>query len=266
MAAVDDRTAGLVIRALRRRRGWRQVDLAARAGLSRSAVSRSEHGWIDQLTLRSIRRIFTALEARIELAPRWKGAELERLLDERHATVVAMVARRLERLGWTVVLEVTYSEYGERGSIDVLGLRPDLLAVVVVEVKTDLASSEAVGRKLDEKTRLAPEIVRARFGWTPVAIGRLLVMPGTMRLRRLVARHDVIRRMYPVDAAGVRRWLRKPRGPFAGLWFLSDSRQEGTGDASMTPKRRIAPGARSTRAHEAPPQAPNRPKTSRVTG
>lgn len=252
---MDDRTAGLVIRALRRRRGWRQEDLGERAGVSRSAVSRAEHCWLDQLTLRSIRRIFAALEARADLAPRWKGAELERLLDERHAAVVAQVARRLEAAGWTVVLEVTYSEYGERGSIDVLGLRPDIQAVLVVEVKTDVASSEAVGRKLDEKARLAPEIVRARFGWKPATVGRVLVMPDTMKLRRLVQKHDVIRRMFPVDGVGVRRWLREPRGVFAGLWFLSVSRHKDTRGRSTTPRRQTATGARSTGRPPRPPGA-----------
>ena len=81
---MDDRTAGLVIRAIRRRRGWRQEDLADRAEVSRSQISRAERGWFDQLTLRSIRRIYAALEARLLLAPRWHGAELDRLLDEDH--------------------------------------------------------------------------------------------------------------------------------------------------------------------------------------
>jgi hypothetical protein len=53
-------------------------------------------------------------------------------------------------------------------------------------VKTDIASSEAIGRKVDEKARLAPAIVHARHGWTPVSVGRILVMPESMRLRRLV--------------------------------------------------------------------------------
>jgi len=245
---VDDRTAGLVIRALRRRRGWRQEDLAARARVSRSQVSRAERGWFEQLTLRSIRSIFVALEARLLIAPRWHGAELERLLDEDHAVVVASVARRLESFGWIAELEVTYSEFGERGSIDVLGLFPAARAAIVIEVKTDVASAEAMGRKLDEKARLAPGIVKARFGWTPTVVGRLIVMPETMRLRRLVQRHDVIGRMFPVDALGARRWLREPRGAFAGLWFLSDSRPRTTSHVAGVARRRIKTRGRASHA------------------
>ncbi len=202
-------------------------------------MSRAERGWFEQLTLRTIRSIFAALEARLLIAPRWHGAELERLLDEDHAVVVASVARRLESFGWIAELEVTYSEFGERGSIDVLGLLPAARAAIVIEVKTDVASAEAMGRKLDEKARLAPGIVKARFGWTPTAVGRLIVMPETMRLRRLVQRHEVIGRMFPVDAVGARRWLREPRGAFAGLWFLSDSRPGTTSRVAGVARRRI---------------------------
>jgi len=183
---MDDRTNGLVIRALQRRQGWRQSDLAARAGVSQSTISRAERGWLGD-----------------------------------HTVIVAEVARRLERFGWDVEAEVTYSEFGERGSIDVLGLKPDARAAVVVEVKIDIASSEAVGRKVDEKARLVPKIVAIRYGWAPASIGRLLVMPESMRLRRLVDRHPVMGRMFPVGAVTVRRWLRVPAGAIAGLWFLS---------------------------------------------
>lgn len=168
--------------------------------------------------------MFAALEARVQLAPRWRGAELERLLDEDHSSIVAEVARRLEAMGWTVELEVTYSEWGERGSIDVLGRREAERSVVTVEVKTDVASSEALGRKLDEKARLAATIVARRWGWTPTSRARLLVMPESTRLRRLVERHEVIGRMFPIDAVAIRRWLRRPAGPMSGLWFLSNTR------------------------------------------
>lgn len=236
---MDDRTSGLVIRALRHRRGWRQADLAARAGVSQSTISRAERGWLEDLTLRVIRAIFAALEARVQLAPRWKGAELERLLDEDHSAVVAEVTQRLESLGWAVQIEVTYSEYGERGSIDVLGTRAAERAIVVVEVKTDIASSEAVGRKLDEKARLAPGIVRERLGWSPVSVGRLVVLPESMRLRRVVGRHPVLARMFPIDAAAIRRWLRRPTGTLAGLWYLSITTHLTTREARRTPSRRI---------------------------
>jgi len=265
---MDDRTCGLVIRALRRRRGWRQSDLASRSRLSQSTISRAERGWLGGLTVDTIRRIFGSLEARIALAPRWNGAELERLLDTDHALVVATASRRLERLGWDPVLEVTYSQFGERGSIDVLGLHPPSRSVVVIEVKTDLGSTEALGRKLDEKARLAPGIVRERFGWSPSVVARLLVMPDTMRLRRLVARHDTIRRMFPVSGVAVGRWLRHPVGAIAGHWFLSDNRDptpgHGVGGTPRRIRRPVDPQTAGTSVARAVRSSPE-PRSPRST-
>jgi hypothetical protein len=165
---------------------------------------------------------------------------------------VAEAARRLESLGWTVELEVTYSEFGERGSIDVLGVRPAERAIAVIEVKTDIPSSEAVGRKVDEKARLAPGIVATRHGWNASSVGRIVVMPDSSRLRRLVQRHAVIGRMFPVDALAIRLWLRRPSGALAGLWFLSGIAPE-TGRVTRTPVvRPVRPGSSVERASCAP--------------
>jgi transcriptional regulator with XRE-family HTH domain len=228
--SMDDVTVGLVVRALRRRRGWRQIDLAARSGVSQPSVSAMERGHCSTMRVETIRRIFAQLEARLALAPAWRGAELERLLDEDHARVVARVAARLEAMGWQVSLEVTYNEYGDRGSIDILGLLPARRAALVVEVKTDIPSVEAVGRKVDEKARLAPKLVGERHDWRPEAVGRILALPDTMRLRRLIEHHEALGRMFPSDFRALRRWLREPTGAFAGAWFLSDiSARDGRG-------------------------------------
>lgn len=220
---MDDRTVGLVLRALRRRRGWRQSDLAARAGCSQALVSLIERGHVAQSSLETVRHVFQALDARVQLAPTWRGAELERLLDSEHAAVSGVFAGKLERARWTPMLEVTYSEFGERGSIDVLGLRADVRAAVVGEVKTDVASSEAVARKLDEKGRLVGRVVRRLEGWTPEVVALLLVLPESPRLRRLVTESPILSRLYPVDARRTRAWLREPAGSLRASWFLSDS-------------------------------------------
>ena len=225
-------------------------------------MSRAERGWLEDLSLRTIRALYAPLEARVQLAPRWKGAELERLLDEEHALVVAEVSRRLEGYGWTVELEVTYSEYGERGSIDVLGMRSAERAIVVVEVKTDIASSEAVGRKVDEKARLAPGLVATRHGWMATSVGRLVVMPDSMRLRRLVARHDVIGRMFPTNAVAIRRWLRQPSGAMAGLWFLSDTPRQTRSETARPAARRITPRSSVDRGPRAAVERQNGAKSA----
>jgi transcriptional regulator with XRE-family HTH domain len=120
---VDDRRLGLVIRALRRKRRWRQVDLAGAAGVSQSLVSRAEAGHVDTLTMRALRRICAALDIRLDLDTRWRAGDLDRLLDSRHAEIAGEVGRVLVDGGWLALHEVTFAIGGERGSIDLLGVR-----------------------------------------------------------------------------------------------------------------------------------------------
>lgn len=231
---------GRFLRALRRRRGWRQVDLAGAAGISQRHVSNMERGHLGGVAIGTLRRVFAALEARIEVTASWRGAELDRLLDEDHAELTAAAAARLERLGWTVETEVTYSEFGERGSLDLFATRPDLRACLVVEIKASIGSSEATVRKLDEKARLAPTICQRRYGWRPDVVGRVLVLPETSRWRRLFDADGILGRALPVDFAKFRHWLRRPDGRLAATWFLSLS------------SHRAARGARGARVRRRP--------------
>jgi transcriptional regulator with XRE-family HTH domain len=223
MARIDDRTVGLVLRALRRRRGWTQSELASRAGCSQALVSMVERGHAARLTVETVRRLFLAVDARVQLQPGWRGADLERLLDADHAAVAETLARRVESAGWDPRLEVTYSEFGERGSIDLLALRPAVRAALVCEVKSDIASGEQIARKLDEKARLAGRIVERLDGWAPVVVGVVLVMPESPRLRRLVEGTPLLVRLYPIASRRVATWLRQPGGTLRATWFLTNS-------------------------------------------
>lgn len=214
---------------------------AARAGVSQSTVSRVERGWLEDLSIRTLRSIFGALEAGVQVAPRWHGAKLERLIDEDHSSVAEGVVRRLERLGWSVEVEVTYAGFVEHGSIDVLGWRPDARAILVVEVKTDPRLERGGRSEAGREGQARSSIVARRQGWTPASVGRVLVMPGTMRLRRLVARHPVIARMPPTGPAAVRRWLRQPIGAMTGVWFPSDIAPRTPGDGRRVAPHRIRP-------------------------
>ncbi len=66
----------------------------------------------------------------------WNGAELDRLLDERHATVLERGATVVSSYGWAVLNEVTFADYGERGSIDLFAADERRSAVFVGEAKT----------------------------------------------------------------------------------------------------------------------------------
>ena len=176
------------------------------------------------LPLATIRRIFAAVDAGFEGIVHWRGAGLDRLLDARHASLIAARVHRLTDGGWDPSVEVTYSVYGERGSIDILGARVSVRAVLVEEVKSELANLEATIRKLDEKVRLVRQRVALdHLGWHPVTVGRLLVLPDSTTARRRVAALDTVLRVaFPDRGSDVRRWLQEPVGPFSGILFQPD--------------------------------------------
>lgn len=225
---VDDIRLGRGIRAIRHRLDWRQDDLASRAKVSQDAVSRAERGKVEEMTLRRLRSITGALDAELVVMLRWRGGDLDRLLDEGHATVLGAIVRLLEAYGWQVAAEVSYAVFSERGSVDLLAWHEASRCLLVVEIKTDLVSVEATLRKHDEKVRLAGRIAAERFGWSPAAIARMLVLPDTSTARRRVARHAaVLDAAYPIRSDALRQWLQAPvasAGSVSGLLFAPNTR------------------------------------------
>jgi transcriptional regulator with XRE-family HTH domain len=240
---MDDQRLGRLVRLLRRRRGWRQVDLARRAGISQSVVSDLELGRATGMTIASLRKVVAVLGASVEVQVRGLGSEVDRLLDERHAGLVGLTAGLLRGDGWEVRPEVSYSEWGERGSIDLLAWHGPARALLVVEVKSELASVEATLRKHDEKVRLASVVAVRRFGWRPSLAGRLLVLPADRTARRRVVTHAaVLDEAYPGRTRVVRAWCRHPSGSLAGIIFLTDT-AGGRGKSVLGRRQRVrAPG------------------------
>ncbi|HET9520958.1 MAG TPA: helix-turn-helix transcriptional regulator [Candidatus Limnocylindrales bacterium] len=153
---------GRAIRALRHRRGWRQVDLAARAKLSRSVVGRVERGQVERIAFADLESAARALDGQLGLDFRWRGEALDRLLDEDHATIVDEVVALYRAAEWEVAVEVSFSIYGERGSIDVLAWHPVALVVAVNEIKATVPEAGNTVMSVDRKARLAPRIARER--------------------------------------------------------------------------------------------------------
>jgi transcriptional regulator with XRE-family HTH domain len=218
---VDDARFGRGIRAIRVRARLRQIDLAERAGLSQATISDIERGRSDRLSIRTLRAVAFALGADASLELRWRGGEVDRLLDGGHAALVGLAVELLARCGWEVATEVTYSHYGERGSFDILAMHPGSGAALAVEVKTRLVSLEATLRKLDEKARLAPGVAADRFDTRPRATGRMLVLPEGGVSRRALVTHDAVLRLaFPVRGAAARAWLVAPAAPAASLILI----------------------------------------------
>lgn len=210
----------------------------------------AELGRLDRMPLHRLRAIAAALDAEIVLTVRRRGGDLDRLLDEGHAAVVGRVITMLEAAGWEARPEVTFSVYGERGSIDVVAWHAPTRTLLVVEVKTELTSVEETLRRHDVKARLAGRIVRERFGWDPLVVARALVLPDLSTSRRRVGRHEqVLGRAYPLRGAAFRAWLRRPIGAVSGLLCLSLTTGDRgrCGPISRRRVRRAAPGVSPVR-------------------
>lgn len=218
---MDPGRIGAMLRALRGRRGLSQRRLGELAGLSQSTVSRVERGHLGSLSVDALSRIFGVLDARIRIEIDWRGGAADRLLDQRHAELLAAVANEFVKGGWGTLPEVTYAHFGERGSIDLLGVHEATRSVAVAEVKSQLNSLEETLRRHDVKVRLAPRIVRDRLGWSPRHVSRILILPEDRTARRRVAaQSSVLDAALPARGHAIRAWLRHPVGPIAGIWFL----------------------------------------------
>jgi transcriptional regulator with XRE-family HTH domain len=67
---MDLQRLGSLFRAVRRRRGLRQLDVATAAGVSDSAVSLIERGHSDTLSFRTLERVAATLDIRLDVAGR----------------------------------------------------------------------------------------------------------------------------------------------------------------------------------------------------
>jgi len=216
---MNDAELGAVVRALRHRRGWRQVDLASRAGVSGPLIGLLERGRADQLSVRGLRRISGALDLRLAWDAGYRGAELARLRDADHASIAEWLTRRLEALDWTVAAEVSFNEYGDRGRIDLLAYRSLTRSLLVVEIKTVIADVQELLGPLHVKERVAPAVARSR-GWPASrAIPMLVVVEGTTNRRRLAAHERLFAPLALRGKAAV-AWLRRPEGSPEGLLLL----------------------------------------------
>jgi transcriptional regulator with XRE-family HTH domain len=245
---MDDLRIGRLFRAVRHRLRWRQVDVAVRARVSQQLVALIEAGRFESVTVRSLRAVAAALEIRLPFVPQWRGGAGDALLDARHAAIVNAVVAILRALGWTCVLEYTFSHYGERGSVDILAWHPLFRALLIIEVKSRLLDTQALFLGIDRKARLVPELVERERGWKPMAVGRVVVLDESHANRSAVRRHgDAFSAALPASGRAVRKWLREPSSALAGLWFLTLTNPAGGKRRLAGPERVRTPRPRSAR-------------------
>lgn len=239
MADMDDTRLGTLFRAIRIHLRLRQAEVAARAGVSQSSVSRIERGHFATLPATVVRSVAGVLEIRLDLVPLWRGGDLERVLNARHSALHEALADRLSREeGWVSAAEVSYSIWGERGVIDRLGFHAGRRMLAVFEIKADLGDPAGLVAQVDRYRRLAPEIARGR-GWDADEVSCWAVVADTNVNRRLLAAHrELLRGAFPVDGRELGDWLRDPVRGVDGLTFLPYP-QARTGTRSLSTVKRV---------------------------
>jgi transcriptional regulator with XRE-family HTH domain len=237
---VDDLRFGRIIRAARLRRGWRQHDVAVRAGIDQTTQSLIERGEVAGLTVRTLRRSAEALG--LSLGMELRGpARVVSLADTGHARLVEFVVAVIRRSGWSVLVEYTFNHFGERGSVDIVAWHPVRRALLVVEVKTRLLDVQELLATFDRKCRIVPPLLGRQRAWNAVIIGRLLVVADGTSQRRVVRAHaHTFDATLPDSARRVRSWLRDPVHPLAAICFVPPT----TGGRT----RPVAPALRRVRA------------------
>jgi transcriptional regulator with XRE-family HTH domain len=219
---VSDLRVGRIIRAVRLERRLRQSDVGRIAGCDQSVVSDLEAGRLEAVSLRTARRVGTALGIDLIVEARWRGGAADRLIDRRHAAIVDYVARALRVAGWIAERELSFNEYGERGSVDLVAWHAEQRSLLIVEVKTALTDLQAMLVSMSRKIRLVPKVVARERGWHRLHLGRVLVVASTSANRSVVARHQAMfDATFPSGSQAARAWLRMPADDFAGVWFVS---------------------------------------------
>jgi transcriptional regulator with XRE-family HTH domain len=241
---MDDQRLGSLLRALRIKRGLRQIDVAVLAGVSDVTVSRIERGQLATLSLGALRRVARVLEVRLDLSAWSRSGDIERIASSRHSALVDALIRELAKARWRARPEVSFNHNGERGLVDIAAWHPATRTLLFVEVKTEIVDvGETVGT-FDRKRRLAATIARS-LGLEPTSYSCAIVIADTRTNHRRVMEHRAtFRAAFPGSGRGFRAFIRAPTGTIAAIAFWP-LRQPGTA-------RQISGGTRRVRRPSAP--------------
>ena len=201
---MSDQRLGSAIRLVRVRRGWRQADLARRSGVGQATISRIERGHVGTLSLDRLRAVAATLDVRVDVIGRWRAGDLDRLLNAGHSRLHESVARAFRDLPeWITAPEVSFAVYRERGVIDILAWHPRLRALLVIELKTDIAdvtSSSARPTGSADWLIRSPSSVAGSPSRRATDVSLWIIVAGTGTNRRRLAAHAaMLRAAFPTD-------------------------------------------------------------------
>ena len=235
---MDAPRVGRIVRAVRIRLRLRQVDVALRGGVSASVVARIEGGRLLHVSLPALLAVCEALDIRLDFVAWWRGGDLDRMLNAKHAALAeSATAFLLDHSGWEVRAEVSFNIDGERGVVDLVAWHAATRTILVIELKTEIVNvGETVGT-FDRKRRLAGRIA-ASLGWRAEhAACALIIRDGRTNQRRVAQHALTLRSSLPDDGRRFRAWLRAPSGRMAALAFLPDHHAVALRQGSANVKR-----------------------------
>jgi transcriptional regulator with XRE-family HTH domain len=239
---MDDRRVGRIFRAVRIRLGLRQRDLSDRTGVSVGQISAAELGSLEHVSLTTLRKLGDALDIQVTVDAWWRSGRVDQLLDRVHAVLVEYLVALLRKAGWDVRAEFTFNEFGDRGSVDVLGWHAASRTLLIGEVKSRIDDVQETVRTAMMKARVVPAVVQRDLGWTPARITRLLVMPDTHGNRAAIRRHAAtFATLWPERSVAMRRLIRQPGVPTA-----PPETPESPGGVILVPLSRLDASARPT--------------------
>lgn len=252
MASSNDSTlptlVGLLVRETRVSIGWTQLELAARARVSQTAISRLERGLRAGLGLDDLQRVAGAMGGRFHVDLRAPFLlDRVRQRDRVHATCIGYVVRRLRRAGWFAESEVEIGGSAGPGWIDVLAWHPASGVLLVVEIKTDLRDFGRLQRTLSWYESRAWLAAR-RLGWTPRRLQGAAIMLDTATVADgLRANRELANQAFPVRASALDALVRHPgnRPGGRGLAVIDPlSRRAAWIRPTMLDGRRVPPAYR----------------------
>jgi transcriptional regulator with XRE-family HTH domain len=191
---------GAEIQAMRERRGWTRIELAARAGLGRMVESRIERGMAAP-DLDALQRIAIALDRPLIVS--FGGRDpVERTADAGHLAIQELVLRLGRAAGYTGSFELPSRPAEPWRSVDV-GLASDAgRRLILSECWNTIGDVGAAARSSTRKVADLDALATARWG-VGASVGLVWVVRASARNRALIGRYpEVFASRFPGSSRG----------------------------------------------------------------
>jgi len=234
------------LRQARLERRRTQAEIAGRARISRSTLSRLERALPRAMHLPALLAVGQALERPIEI--RMSGHPLDRpplTRDAASAAVIERMVRRWTAAGWRCETDFWFQSGAARGWADFVAYHPAAAVLAVVEVKTALVDNQETLGIFKRKIRFVPREWEAVHRTSPTNVAALLVVTGTSRNRAVLRQHhQTFAASFPDTIEDLDQWIRHPIAPVSSVVVVPSGalpRSVSVGSRRRAPARRSPP-------------------------